>query len=91
MRRFTLIVTSGLAALAFCGTVMADPAQNVNPNHHPDLAAAQQLISQAFGYVSQAQVANHGDMNGHAARAKALLEQASYEIRQAATAANQNR
>jgi hypothetical protein len=90
MRRSTLFVASGLAALLACSTVMADPVQNVDPHRHPNLAGAQQLIGQAFNEVGNAQRANHDDMNGHAARAKALLEQASEEIKQAALAANRN-
>ncbi|NTY38219.1 hypothetical protein [Burkholderia diffusa] len=91
MRRLTLIVASGLIAVAASGTAMADPIQSVSPDNHPELAAAQQLIGQAFYRVRDAQVANHDEMGGHAARAKALLEQASQEIRQAAIAANGNR
>jgi len=37
-----------------------------------------------------AQVANEFDMNGHAAEAKELLEQASKELKEAAEAANEN-
>ncbi|MGA2888506.1 MAG: hypothetical protein ABSE51_10675 [Terracidiphilus sp.] len=63
-------------------------AQNVNPNKHPNLAAAQRFIDQAIGKVSAAQQANEFDMGGHAAKAKSLLEDANREIKMAAEAAN---
>jgi hypothetical protein len=66
------------------------PAQNVSPKRHPNLAAAQRLSEQAFQRITAAQQANEWDMNGHAAKAKELLEQANNELRQAATAANRN-
>jgi len=55
---------------------------------HPNLEAAQQLIDQAMGRLTDAQRANEYDMAGHAARAKDLLMQAKGEIRAAARAAN---
>jgi hypothetical protein len=45
----------------------------------------------AGGILAIAQQANEYDMNGHAAKAKELLEQANAQLRQAATAANQNK
>jgi hypothetical protein len=66
-------------------------AQRVDPNRHPNLAAAQALIDQAYERITAAQQANEFDMNGHAARAKELLMQANHEIKEAARAANRNR
>ena len=57
---------------------------------HPNLHAAQMLIEKAVAKVSKAQVANEFDMDGHAAKAKDLLDQAYTEIKLAAEAANQN-
>lgn len=57
---------------------------------HPNLAAAQRFCDQAFEKISGAQAANEFDMNGHAAKAKELLEQASKELKEAAEAANKN-
>jgi len=68
----------------------AQMKQNINPHSHPNLAAAQRFCDQAFQKVSAAQSANECDMDGHAAKAKDLLEQASRELRQAAVAANKN-
>ncbi|MGD0097294.1 MAG: hypothetical protein ABSB60_12425 [Terracidiphilus sp.] len=59
-----------------------------NPNRHPNLAAAQELIDRAFEKISAAQDANEFDMDGHAAKAKEHLMQAREEIKLAARAAN---
>src|SRR5215831_8462276 len=67
------------------------PAQNVSPKRHPNLAAAQRLTAQAFKRVTDAQQANEWDMEGHAAKAKDLLDQANNELKQAAEAANKNK
>jgi len=66
------------------------PVENVNPNRHPNLAAAQRLSQQAYQKVIAAQEANEWDMNGHAQKAKELLEQANQELKEAAQAANKN-
>lgn len=64
-------------------------AANVG-KRHPNLKAAQILIEKAVKRVSAAQVANEFDMDGHAAKAKDLLDQAYAEIKLAAEAANKN-
>jgi hypothetical protein len=61
---------------------------NVGHKRHPNLAAAQALIEKAVKRVSAAQVANEFDMEGHAAKAKALLDQAYAEMKLAAVTAN---
>ena len=71
------LVTSGFVA-----------GQDVSWRRHPNLAAAQHMIDQAYGKISAAQDANEFDMDGHAARAKDHLEQANREIKLAAEAAN---
>ena len=60
----------------------------VSPKRHPNLAQAQRLIEDAIAKVSAAQGANEFDMSGHAAKAKALLNQAYVEVKLAAEAAN---
>ena len=67
------------------------PARNVNPQHHPNLAAAQRLSDQAYNKIIAAQKANEWDMAGHAQKAKDLLEQVNRELKLAAGAANKNR
>jgi len=66
------------------------PSHDINPRNHPILADAQRLCDQAYERVSAAQGANDWDMNGHAAKAKALLQQASRELKAAALADNRH-
>lgn len=80
----TLLILGG-AALAQL------PKENVSPGRHPNLAAAQRLSQQAFEKIVAAQQANEWDMQGHAQKAKNLLEEANNELRAAATAANRNK
>jgi hypothetical protein len=86
--RKVLLSCALVLGLVACGVTVA---QNVNPNRHPNLAAAQVFIEQAMDKVTAAQQANEYDMNGHAAKAKELLSQAYREIKLAAQAANRNR
>ena len=81
-----------LAVAMFCGGVMSaqKPAKNVSPKRHPNLAAAQRLSAQAYQKIIAAQQANEWDMNGHAQKAKELLDQVNDELKQAAEAANAN-
>jgi len=78
----SLILTAASAAFAI------EPAQNVDPQRHRNLAAAQNLVRQAFDKVSEAQKANRNELGGHAVRAKQLMLQANQEIKLAAIAAN---
>jgi hypothetical protein len=77
-------------SLATAGITVAQgpPERNINPNHHPNLAAAQRLCDQAYNKIVAAQQANEWDMNGHAQKAKDLLDQANRELKLAAEAAN---
>jgi hypothetical protein len=85
-RRLVLGSVLGLGLFA-SGVVVG---QNVNPNRHPNLAAAQQFIEQAMNKLDAAQQANEYDMHGHAAKAKELLSKAFEECKQAAEAANRH-
>ena len=80
------------AALAITGITIAQrpPERDINPRNHPILADAQRLVDQAYNRVSEAQRSNDWDMRGHAAKAKALLEQASRELKAAALADNRH-
>jgi hypothetical protein len=79
----SLLLIGGIA-------LFGQPAQNVSKGKHPNLAAAQRLSNQAFEKISAAQTANEWDMQGHAKKAKDLLEQANNELKQAAQSANKN-
>jgi hypothetical protein len=78
-------------ALISGGVALAQkPVNNVSGRRHPNLAAAQRLSQQAFEKITAAQQANEWDMEGHAAKAKDLLDQANQQLKQAAEAANKN-
>mgnify|MGYP007010931144 CR=1 FL=1 len=70
--------------------VAQKPVQNVSGQKHPNLAAAQRLSEQAYNKITAAQQANEWDMEGHAAKAKDLLDQVNKELKLAAEAANKN-
>lgn len=77
-----------LTLLAATGSAFAqEPVQNIDPSRHGNLAAAQDLVRQAYDRLSVAQRENGNDLGGHAEKAKALLQQANAEIRLAADAA----
>ena len=85
----TRVSLAGASALLLAASLaFAAPARNVNPAHHPHLAEAQKLSKEAFEQLLLAQKANEFDMNGHAQKAKDLLDQVNAEIKQAAEAAN---
>jgi F0F1-type ATP synthase membrane subunit b/b' len=78
-------------ALISGGVALAQkPVNNVSGKRHPNLAAAQRLSQQAFEKITAAQQANEWDMEGHAAKAKDLLDQANQQLKQASEAANKN-
>jgi hypothetical protein len=66
------------------------PKENVSPGRRPNIAAAQRLSQQAWEKIVAAQEANEWDMNGHAQKAKNLLDEVNRELKQAAEAANRN-
>ena len=70
------------------GLVFAQPRRNISPRRHPNLAAAQRLSQQAFQRIVDAQQANEWDLQGHAQRAKELLDQVNHELKEAAEASN---
>ncbi|HTP28213.1 MAG TPA: hypothetical protein VMK12_21490 [Anaeromyxobacteraceae bacterium] len=86
-------IRAGLVAFAvLAGTAAAaPPVENVNPSKHPNLAAAQRMSHQAYEKIVAAQHANEWDMDGHAQKAKELLDQVNVELKLAAQAANRNR
>src|SRR5262249_19517894 len=85
-----LLFTTLLASSLVAGAAFAKPVRNVSPIRHPNIAAAQRLTQQAYEKITAAQKANEYDMEGHAAKAKDLLEQVNNELKLAAEAANAN-
>ncbi len=93
MKTFKFRVLAFLAGLFLLIAVVAlaqPPKRNVAGGRHPNLAAAQRLSRQAWQRVVDAQQANEWDLQGHAQRAKDLLDQANNELKLAAGASNRN-
>jgi len=85
------IIATLVGATLVSATVLAQqkpPARNISPKRHPNLAAAQRLVDQAFNRITMAQKANEWDLQGHAEKAKNLIDQASAELKMAAQASN---
>jgi hypothetical protein len=85
----TTVLGLTLAAGAI-GVAQQEPADSVNASRHPNLAAAQQLIRQAYQKIEAAQRANREELGGHAKKAEELLDQASHELALAAGVSNQD-
>lgn len=88
MKPQVLRIVLGFVAFGLLLTGIAVHARDVSAARHPNLAAAQTFMEKAIEKISAAQVANEFDMKGHAAKAKALLDQAYVQIKLAAEAAN---
>src|SRR5579872_3308430 len=86
-----LLLCSVPLALAASIALAAPPVENVSAKRHPNIAAAQRLSEQAFQRISAAQQANEFDMDGHAAKAKDLLDQVNRELKAAAESANRHK
>ena len=88
VRKTVLGSVVGIGLLAGSWIIAQEPARNISPGRHPNLAAAQDLTTRAYNRIVAAQQANEWDMQGHAAKAKDLLDQANTQLKQAAQAAN---
>lgn len=89
VRKIALGSVAGVALFVAGFTVaQAPPEQNIDPQRHGNLAAAQNLIAQAYNRLVAAQQANNYDAGGHAAKAEELLVRASHEIKEAADSLN---
>lgn len=84
------IVCAAALALVTTAAIAKPPVDNVSHHRHPNLAAAQRLTTQAFAKIEAAQRANEFDLNGHAQKAKELLDQANRELKAAAETSNAN-
>jgi hypothetical protein len=87
-RKIVSISIVGLGLLASSVIAQDGPVPDINPGRHGNLAAAQQLMLQAYNKITAAQKDNRYDMHGHASRAKDLLKQASRELKAAAEEAD---
>lgn len=92
-----MIKTRTLAAvlgslLVIGGAAIAQaPKRNISGARHPNLAAAQRLSQQAWEKIVAAQEANEWDLQGHAQKAKGLLDEVNRELKLAAEASNRRK
>ena len=89
-RNKLLLALASLLLLTGLLLAQKKPVQNVGPRRHPNLAAAQRLTANAYQKIVAAQQANEWDLEGHAQKAKELLDQANQELNRAAEASNAN-
>jgi hypothetical protein len=82
-----IMLSAGLLC-AGASAYAQQPARNISPERHGNLAAAQTAIDQAYNLTVRAQVANQGQLGGHGERAKELLREASDELKAAAQTLN---
>ena len=89
MRRTRIlgVIVGGLLLMGV-GATAQRPVRNISPARHPNLAAAQRLSQEAWDKIVAAQEANEWDMQGHAQKAKNLLDEANKELKLAAETAN---
>ena len=84
----SVAVATGLRLTLCAATYEQRPGRDISARKHPNRAAAQRLVDQAFRKVTEAQRANEFDLAGHAEKAKGLLDQANAELKLAAETAN---
>lgn len=84
------LISAGVlgVSLTFASVAAAKPATNIG-GKHPNLAAAQRLVEQAYEKITAAQKANEYQLGGNAAKAKDLLEQVNNLLKEAARTANE--
>jgi hypothetical protein len=85
------MILASMFMLGASGVAFAKPKVNTSAAKHPNINAAQKFAQQAYDKITAAQKANEYDMDGHAAKAKELLEQVNTELKAAAEAANANK
>jgi len=89
--KYLLACTVGFLLLIGGLALAQRPEQDISPGRHPNLAAAQRLSSQAWQKIVDAQRANEWDLDGHAQKAKNLLDEVNHELKLAAEASNRDR
>lgn len=89
----TPVVSAVLGSLLVAGgvAIAQRPKENISPERHPNLAAAQRLSQQAWERIVAAQQANEWDLGGHAEKAKRLLDEVNAELKLAAETSNRNK
>jgi hypothetical protein len=92
MRRKIFLASVLSAGLIGGGALLAQrPAENINPQKHPNLAAAQHGLREAWEKADAAQHENKDELGGHAQAAKEHIEAADRELKAAAEFADHRR
>lgn len=81
MKLRQILVGSVMGGVLFAGGIAVG---QIDPQRHPNLSAAHDLIGQAIQRIDAAQSASKERLGGHGERAKELLYQADRELMQAA-------
>ena len=77
-----------LTGLLCCHSVPAQgPVTDIDSKQDGNLAAAQRLLVQAYALINAAEHVNDGQLEGHGQKAKAFINQANAELKEAAAAA----
>lgn len=87
------ILTTALGCFLFLAGVALGqrPKEDISGRRHPNLAAAQRLVEQAWQRIVDAQKANEFDLGGHAQKAKEMLDGVNRELKLAAEVSNERR
>ena len=81
----------GLLLVLASAAMAQRPKTNIARGSHPNLAEAQRLSQQAWERIIAAQKANEWDLDGHAQKAKNLLDDVNRELKLAAEASNRKK
>lgn len=76
------------SSMVFSWAMFGQPSRNIDAQKHPNLAAAQGAVVDAYQKVEDSQAYYKDRMGGHGEKAKELLAQADKEIKLAAEYAN---
>ncbi|HTS24315.1 MAG TPA: hypothetical protein VMH81_00455 [Bryobacteraceae bacterium] len=87
-RFLTAVLGSMLVLGGYAVAQTKEPVKNVSGKLHPNLARAQNQARNAYNSIVEAQKANEWDLQGHAQKAKELLDQVNNELKLAAEASN---
>lgn len=88
-----IFLGSLLSVGLFCGGVLYGqrPVENIDPHRHPNLAAAQHHLQEAWGNAEEARKENKDELGGHAVKAQEHINAADAELKAAAEFADHRR
>ena len=84
---FLLLFALSISVAAWARAVPSAPLKHKSPNSKPNLESTQHDLERAWGHIGAARKADEFDSEGHAAKARELINQAYQELRLAAQSA----